>query len=191
MHIESEISAHQALYAQTLNGFLRYRRTISAIPSDSVADDPSSPHCNNPFLSGLDAASLVCFVLETRPQVYFEFGSGNSTKFARHAIKSDGLRTKVISVDPQPRAEIDALCDKFCRMRLEDSEHQSSQSYRLVIFSFSTDRTASSPILTSRYSSLRSYQASHQEFWSIFTISFFRWIYPPDWNDRFYSEQYI
>jgi len=94
------------------------------------------------------AAGLVCFVLETRPRVYFEIGSGNSTKFARHAIKLGGLQTKVISVDPHPRAEIDALCDEDIRMPLEDSDHRIFSILQgwLVIFFFSTDRTASSPL---------------------------------------------
>src|SRR5262249_54921864 len=110
-HIERAIAAHQALYARTLDGFLRHRNALSAILYDSLADDPCSPHWSNLFSSGLDAASLVCFILETRAEVYFEIGSGNSTKFARHAIRLDSLQTKVISLDPQPRVEIDALCD--------------------------------------------------------------------------------
>jgi len=112
-HIERAIAAHRARYARTLNGFLRYQGAISAIPGDSADDDPVSPHWNNPFFSGLDAASLVCFILETRPEVYFEIGSGNSTKFARHAINLDGLQTKVISLDPHPRAAQRRLGNAF------------------------------------------------------------------------------
>jgi hypothetical protein len=190
-HIEKAIAANQALYARTLGTFLRYRSAISAIPHDSLAEDPVSPHWNNLFLSGLDAASLLCFVLETRPQVYFEIGSGNSTKFARHAIKLAGLQTEVISVDPQPRAEIDALCDKVCRMRLEDSDHQ--------IFS------------VLQAGDILFFDGSHRVFTNSDVAVFFLEIlpslppgvlvhihdiflpldYPPEWNDRFYSEQYM
>lgn len=190
-HIERAIAAHRARYAQTLNGFLRYRGAISAIPSETAADDLVSPQWNNPFFSGLDAASLVCFVLETRPQVYLEIGSGNSTKFARYAIKLDGLRTKIISLDPQPRAEIDALCDEVCRMRLEDSTHQ--------IFS------------VLQAGDILFFDGSHRIFTNSDVAVFFLEIlpslppgilvhihdiflpldYPPEWNDRFYSEQYI
>jgi hypothetical protein len=189
--IERSIAAHQALYARTLDGFLRYRSAISAIPPDSLADDLASPYWNNLFLSGLDAASLVCFVLETRPHVYFEIGSGNSTKFARHAIKLGGLQTKVISVDPQPRAEIDVLCDKVFRMRLEDSDNR--------IFSI----LEAGDILF--------FDGSHRVFTNSDVAVFFLEIlpslppgvlvhihdiflpldYPPEWNDRFYSEQYM
>src|SRR5262249_8254777 len=87
VRIGKAIAANHARYAQTLDRFLQYRDALSAIPRDPREDDPTSPHWDNLFLSGLDAASLVCFVLETRPRVYLEIGSGNSTKFARHAIK--------------------------------------------------------------------------------------------------------
>jgi Methyltransferase domain len=190
-HIERAIAAHRALYARTLNGFLKYGRVIAAIPGDSADEDPVLPQWNNTFFSGLDAASLVCFVLEARPRVYFEIGSGNSTKFACHAIKSNGLRTKVISIDPQPRAEIDALCDEVCRMRLEDCDHH--------IFS------------VLQAGDILFFDGSHRIFTNSDVAIFFLEIlpslppgvlvhihdiflpldYPPEWNDRFYSEQYI
>jgi len=190
-HIEREIATHQALYARTLDSFLRHKSALSTIPFDSLADDPCSPYWSNLFFGGLDAASLVCFILETRPEVYFEIGSGNSTKFARHAINLDGLQTKVISLDPQPRAEIDALCDEVRRIRLEDSDHQ--------IFSI----LQAGDILF--------FDGSHRVFTNSDVTVFFLEIlpslppgvlvhihdinlpldYPPEWNDRFYSEQYM
>jgi hypothetical protein len=190
-HIERAIAAHRALYARTLNGFLKYGRVIATIPGDGIDEDPVLPQWNNTFFSGLDAASLVCFVLETRPQAYLEIGSGNSTKFACHAIKSNGLRTKVISIDPQPRAEIDALCDEVCRMRLEDCDHH--------VFS------------VLKAGDILFFDGSHRIFTNSDVAVFFLEIlpslppgvlvhihdiflpldYPPEWNDRFYSEQYI
>ena len=50
-----------------------------------------------------------------------EIGSGNSTKFAHSAIKQFELPTRIISVDPNPRAEIDALCETIIRKPLEDA----------------------------------------------------------------------
>src|ERR1019366_3993414 len=48
-----------------------------------------------------------------------EIGSGNSTKFVARAIADHGLETKIISIDPQPRAEIDSLCNEVMRKPLE------------------------------------------------------------------------
>jgi hypothetical protein len=51
---------------------------------------------------------------------WIEVGSGDSTKFARRAIRDHGLRTSLTSVDPQPRASIDQLRDCVIRRPLEE-----------------------------------------------------------------------
>src|SRR5262249_16912996 len=139
----------------------------------------------------LDAASLVCFILETRAEVYFEIGSGNSTKFARHAIRLDSLQTKVISLDPQPRVEIDALCDEACRMRLEDSDHEIFsvlQAGDILFFDGSHRVFTNSDVAVFLLEILPNLPPGvlvhiHDIFLPL--------DYPPEWNDRLYSEQYI
>jgi hypothetical protein len=74
----------------------------------------------NPFFSALDAISLYGLLGSREPALYFEVGSGNSTKFARRAVSDLHLKTKIISLDPSPRAEIDTLCDRVIRQPLED-----------------------------------------------------------------------
>ena len=39
-----------------------------------------------------------------------QIGSGNSTKIARKAINDQKLKTKITSIDPHPRIEIDLIC---------------------------------------------------------------------------------
>jgi hypothetical protein len=58
-------------------------------------------------------------IASKRPKQYFEIGSGNSTKFARQAIRDHGA-TRIVSIDPSPRAEIDAICGRgvACRWRI-------------------------------------------------------------------------
>jgi len=41
---------------------------------------------------------------------------------ARRAIADRKLRTKLVSIDPQPRAEIDTLCDEVIRKPLEQCD---------------------------------------------------------------------
>ena len=50
-----------------------------------------------------------------RPRRFIEIGSGNSTKFARRAIRDHWLNTSIVSIDPFPRSEIDAICDEVVR----------------------------------------------------------------------------
>jgi hypothetical protein len=54
-----------------------------------------------------------------RPRQYLEIGSGISTCFAKYAIEKLGLDTRVISIDPEPRARIDSICDQIIRNGLE------------------------------------------------------------------------
>ena len=54
-----------------------------------------------------------------RPARYYEIGSGHSTRYARRAITDLGLDTHLLSIDPHPRAEIDAICDSVIRESVE------------------------------------------------------------------------
>lgn len=69
---------------------------------------------------GLDAGAIYSFMRSREPARYLEIGSGNSTEFAARAKRDGGLDTRIISIDPKPRAEIDALCDQPVRRALED-----------------------------------------------------------------------
>lgn len=59
-------------------------------------------------------------IAEFRPKKYIEIGSGNSTQVVRKSIKDNQLNTKIISVDPYPRASIDHLADQVIRRPLEE-----------------------------------------------------------------------
>jgi len=74
------------------------------------------------WLPALDAAALYGFIAKHQPQRYIEIGSGNSTKFARRAITDGGLKTTITSIDPDPRAEVDVICDRIIRSPLEDAD---------------------------------------------------------------------
>jgi len=73
---------------------------------------------HNHFIPALDALSLFWAVSRSK-STFVEVGSGNSTIFARRAIEYFGLKTKLISIDPYPRVEINALCDEIIRQPLE------------------------------------------------------------------------
>jgi hypothetical protein len=51
---------------------------------------------------------------------FLEIGSGTSTLFAKAALLHHGKDTKVISIDPEPRVDVDAACDEIFRTRLEE-----------------------------------------------------------------------
>ena len=112
------IARNRDSYRQCLTEFLSCREGLARISREpSTSTEPSWA---NDFLCGLDVLSLYGFLGLTRPARYFEVGSGNSTKFARRAIEDYGLSTKITSIDPCPREEVDSICDLVIRQRLEE-----------------------------------------------------------------------
>jgi hypothetical protein len=112
------LSQNRAAYRQLVTGFLDYSSELKAIPQRPDASS-LEPFWHNEWFSGIDLVALYSFVAKTNPQRLIEVGSGQSTKIARRAIRAHRLQTKITSIDPQPRAEIDQLCDSIVRKKLE------------------------------------------------------------------------
>jgi hypothetical protein len=174
---------------ESIAGMREFFRRIAHRSSAGLA--PDEPVWLNDFFEGLDAMSLCALLVERNPRTYVEIGSGNSTRFARKTIRDFGLRTRIVSIDPHPRAEIDSICDEMVRQPLED----------LPIQFF--------PKLTSE--DLLVADNSHRAFQNSDVTVFFTEIlgslprgmvfglhdiflpmdYPKHWADRYYNEQYL
>jgi hypothetical protein len=107
-------------YAVILRGFAAYADALHAIPL--ARTDAREPHWRNGFLFGIDGASLYCFTRERAPRRYIEVGSGNSTLFVDRARRDGQLDTEIVSIDPRPRREIDAVCDRVVREPIETAD---------------------------------------------------------------------
>ena len=168
---------------------------VEAVPSrraksaTAVAD--AEPVWANDWFPAFDAVILYGLLALRNPRIYLEIGSGNSTRFARRAIRDHGLRTRIISIDPCPRAEIDAICDQVLRAPLEDVDVRD--------------------VAQLNYEDLLFVDSSHRSFQNSDVTVFFTEIlpalppgivygmhdiylpddYPPEWAERFYSEQYL
>jgi len=95
---------------------------LSTIPLKEK--DSKTPFWNNAFIPTFDAVALALMLLETSPETALEIGSGNSTKFLRSAIEFFKLKTKIVSIDPHPRAEVEELCDRTIRKSLETATEE-------------------------------------------------------------------
>jgi hypothetical protein len=186
--LEALITAHRPSYAATVSGIMRYADELAAI--EVAAADPRQPSWVNGMISGLDGASFYAFMRDRRPARYLEIGSGNSTKFVARARDDGGLETRLISIDPHPRAEIDQLCDVVDRTPLEAAD--------LAVFG----ELASGDIVF--------FDGSHRTFMNSDVSVFFLDVlpaipagvlvgihdvylpddYPADIAERYYSEQY-
>ncbi|HUV53320.1 MAG TPA: class I SAM-dependent methyltransferase [Dehalococcoidia bacterium] len=113
------INRNRPAYQRTLESFLKFRGYFQDIVLDTPIES-LEPCWFNYWLSAFDSASLYSMLSLHNPERYFEIGSGWSTKFARRAIYDHGLQTKIVSIDPYPRADIDILCDTVIRKPLEE-----------------------------------------------------------------------
>jgi Methyltransferase domain len=188
--ITVQLNQRREEFSALLSGFSQYRGVLASVP---VEGDPKSktPYWNISWFGNLDAAALIALLLCKAPVRYLEIGSGHSTKFARHAIESAHLSTSIISLDPEPRSTIDALCDTIIRQRLEQCDLSLFDQLRAgdVLFFDGSHRTFTNSDVTVFFLEviprLKSGVIIH-----IHDI-FLPWDYPPEWKKRMYSEQYL
>ena len=101
--LETEIRRHQARFADL------------AMP----AQRPTDFSLENGYYTSPDAEVLYAVIRLAKPSLIVEVGSGNSTKLARTAIRDGGLDTRILSIDPDPRTDIDSVSDVVERRRVE------------------------------------------------------------------------
>ncbi|MFN9925374.1 MAG: class I SAM-dependent methyltransferase [Phenylobacterium sp.] len=91
---------------------------LGAIPMGGDGTE-SHPYWLNAWCPPLDGMAITAMLKRHAPRLFVEVGSGVSTKFARRAIRRLGLTTRIVSIDPEPRNEVDKLCDQVIRKPLE------------------------------------------------------------------------
>lgn len=114
------INAEREVYREILQGFLSHLAELQAIRPSGKEQNEQLPAWNNGFLPGLDIVGIYGMLARFKPRRYIEIGSGNSTRVARKAIQDHQTGTEIISIDPFPRANIDAISDKVIRQPLEN-----------------------------------------------------------------------
>jgi hypothetical protein len=110
----------------------------------------------------------------------------------RRAIRDQGLRTRITSIDPYPRASIDAICDSMVRKPLESVDDLSIFDELVpgdIVYLDSSHRVFMNSDVTVFFLDilprLRSGVLVHIH--DIFLPD----DYPPEWIGRYYSEQYL
>ncbi len=118
--LDGLIRSQASGYGRVLETIAGYADELARI--EVTASDPREPSWVNGMISGLDGASFYGLMRDRRPSLYLEIGSGNSTKFVARARREGGLDTRIVSIDPHPRAEVDDLCDEVIRKPLEAAD---------------------------------------------------------------------
>jgi hypothetical protein len=109
----------RAGYWEVIRGVRELKPFLAAIPNRFIWERAPEPGWVGPPMNALDLALLYYFVSRHRPATYLEIGSGATTCFARRAVSDHRLPTRIISIDPQPRAKVDSICDEVIRSGLE------------------------------------------------------------------------
>lgn len=186
----SLINERRSDYGAFLEQCLEFKERLAAIELRSE-EQSLQPYWLNSWFTGLDAVALYGVIAHSKPRRIIEIGSGNSTKFARRAIADQQLATELISIDPAPRAEVDALCDRLIRQGAEnvavsiyselqagdilfvDSSHRSFMNSDATVILLEVLPELNSGVLV--------------QFHDIFLPL----DYPPSWGNRLYNEQYV
>ena len=75
---------------------------------------------SNDYFTSPDAEVAYALIRLLEPKRIIEVGSGNSTHLFREAIADGKLETRLVSIDPSPRREVESVADQVVRRRLED-----------------------------------------------------------------------
>ncbi len=189
------LGANDHEYVNRLLQFLSLSDHLLRIPLRE-AEHSSEPCWVHDWLGGLDTFALYGFVATRNAALVAEVGSGYSTKVVRRAIRDHNLRTKLVSIDPNPRAAIDNLCDTVIRRPLDkvdlslfdqlgagdilfmDGSHRSFMNSDVTIFFLEVLPRLKSGVLVHMHDIFLPHD------------------YPPYWEYRYYphrywSEQYL
>ncbi len=166
-----------------------HRASLERIPERT--NEAREPFWRNDWFSILDGMGLYSLVAASAPKRIVEIGSGNSTKFAARAIRDLRLGTTVTSIDPKPRAEIDALCTRVVRRPLEAVPQEVFAELEAGDFLFvdSSHRAFTNSDVTTLFLEIIP-RLPPGIVCHIHDI-FLPWDYPNEWSNRYYSEQYL
>lgn len=164
---------------------------LSTIANSTDPACPDQPWWDSIWLPRLDAGMLCAMLAHHRPARLLEIGSGMSTRFARWAITRFATGTHLHSIDPEPRAEIDALCDQITRCGLEQVDNALFTNLKAgdILFFDGSHRSFQNSDVTVFFTEILSELASGVIV-HIHDI-FLPYDYPPDWLGRLYNEQYL
>lgn len=180
----------ELVFQETLESFGPFLIKATEIESNAIIS--TDPSWRNPWFPFIDAITTYGLIAKHQPKRYVEVGSGFSTKFARRAIRDFSPQTKIISIDPDPRDEINAICDEIVRAPLEsvDAAFLNSLTKDDIFFLDSSHRVDQGSDVAVFFSEILP-NFPEGMIYGIHDIFYPDADYPATWLDRHYSEQYM
>jgi hypothetical protein len=186
------VNSNREEYKKTLLDFLKFTAVFHQIKPVKNTQNDAEPYWNNGYLPGLDIVALYGFIALLKPKNYIEIGSGNSTMVARKSIRENQCLTKIVSIDPYPRASIDQLADTVIREPLENMKDYSfidTLNENDILFIDNSHRCLPNSDVTVCFLELIP-RLKKGVIVHIHDI-YIPYDYPQFMCDRFYSEQYV
>lgn len=112
-------SEHASMYREFIGLMRQHANELAEVPLEFHESQLPMPAWHGAAYAPFDALALYTIMATGKPKRYMEIGSGITTCWAHFAKRKAGLDTRIISIDPEPRASIDAICDEVIRDGLE------------------------------------------------------------------------
>jgi hypothetical protein len=184
------LEGQRARFLARLQSFLPLLDDLSAVPVQPTPGSALPPWING-YLPGLDLVAVYGFAATLRPALILEIGSGVSTRVFHHAISRRTPNTRLVSIDPEPRDEVDRICDEVFRQRLETAPAYIFEHLRagdILFFDGSHRALMNSDVTVFFLEVLPALPAG------VFVQIHDIWLpsdYGPEHAGRYYSEQYL
>jgi len=86
------------------------------------SEPPPAPRWNQDWFPRLDAAAAYAMVRTLKPRRIVEVGSGHSTRFLARAVADGRLDTRIIAIDPAPRASLEGLKVRWLKQPAQSTD---------------------------------------------------------------------
>ncbi|MCC6469458.1 MAG: class I SAM-dependent methyltransferase [Alphaproteobacteria bacterium] len=116
--VAAAFDAARAAFDDVFDRIDRFAPELQAIGADAPAP---APRWNQDWFPRLDAACAYALVRARRPRTIVEIGSGHSTRFLARAIADDDLTTRLVAIDPAPRAALAGLAVEWRRALVQET----------------------------------------------------------------------
>jgi Methyltransferase domain len=113
--IESLMRAREPAFREALGWLDDYADDLFRIGEDS------GPRWTQSWFPRLDAAIAYALVRRMAPRQVIEVGAGHSTRFLARAVADGGLATRIVAIDPAPRASLAGLPVDWRRTTVQEA----------------------------------------------------------------------
>jgi hypothetical protein len=114
--VESLMQAREPAFRDALGWLDEYADDLFRIGEDG------GPRWTQSWFPRLDAAIAYALVRRLAPRQVIEVGAGHSTRFLTRAVADGGLATRIVAVDPAPRASLTGHPVEWRRTTVQEAE---------------------------------------------------------------------